>query len=347
MIMQGETGDLVIKEIGIQDEKDLLVRQIKSSLNPIKELLDDEEITDIYIYGPENISFIRRGCPREMTEIKWTSEKDLWTAIRQLGRYLKRKIDEKNPIMDTRLPDGSRVNVVVNPCFSRGACITIRRFPKMKISADDLVKYGSIEPDGIEILKKLVNQGKNIMISGGTGTGKTTLLNILASYIPENDSIVTIEDAMEIQLNNKYWAAMEKKEAVNEDDNEVSIRDLLKNALRMNPRWVIVGEVRGEEVIDLIRGFNTGHAGISTVHANSCQDALFALEVLMLSHSNQRIEAIRSMLARVVHVVVQLHQSQNYKRRVTEIAQVDGIEYNAGLPEIKLNTLYKCPGELR
>jgi pilus assembly protein CpaF len=266
------------------------------------------------------------------------------TAAKTVGRQMARRLDPREPILDARLPDRSRVSIIVEPCYNRGACIAIRKFPEHHFTWQDLLGFGSIDETGVTILEGLVRLGKNILISGGTGSGKTTLLNCLCSFIPASDIVVSVEDAREIALPNELWVALETKRALDSEDREVTLRDLVRTSLRLNPRWIIVGEVRGPEALDLVRAFNTGHCGAGTIHANSSFDALLALEALILqSGLDIPARGIKEMVTRAIHVVVQMGQFPDHSRRLMEIAEVEGLNYapSASFPTYKLRRLYQ------
>ncbi len=317
---------------------------LKLSLSPIASWVDDPEVTDILVYGSRNVYVRRRGGAFEGVGATWFSDADLMTAAKTIGRQMARRLDSREPILDARLPDKSRVNIIVDPCYHRGACIVIRKFPANQLTLDDLARFGSIDRSGMAILEAIVRLGKNILISGGTGSGKTTLLNALCSFIPAGDVVVTVEDAREIAISNELWVALETKHALDRDDREVTLRDLIRTSLRMNPRWIIVGEVRGPEALDLVRAFNTGHCGAGTIHANSTYDALLALESLILqSGLDVPARAVKEMVARAIHVVIQMGELPDHSRRLMEIAEVQGLDYDrsATFPPYKLRTLYQ------
>ncbi len=317
---------------------------LKLSLSPIAPWLDDPEVSDILVYGSRHIYVRRRGGGFEGVSAAWLSDADLMTAAKTVGRQMARHLDAREPILDARLPDRSRVSIIVDPCYDRGACIAIRKFPEQHFKWEDLIAFGSIDEAGVRILEALTQLGKNVLISGGTGSGKTTLLNCLCSFIPAEDIVVTVEDAREIALSNELWVALETKRAVDREDRDVTLRELVRTSLRMNPRWIIVGEVRGAEALDLIRAFNTGHCGAGTIHSNSSYDALLALEALILqSGLDIPARGIKEMVSRAIHVVVQLRQLPDHTRRLMEIAEVEGLDYDRSpsFPSYKLRKLYQ------
>ncbi|MEN8153482.1 MAG: ATPase, T2SS/T4P/T4SS family [Acidobacteriota bacterium] len=314
--------------------------QIGIALDPVSDLINDESVTDIFIYGKDKVFVKKQGKKLKRVNRGWQKKIDLLVACNTIAQRMKRKLNENFPILDARLNDGSRVNIIIDPLYEDGACLSLRKFPRNRFGSDDLIKFGTIDKSGITILKTLVKLGKKIIISGGTGTGKTTLLNILCSFINEQDIVVTIEDSKELRLLHEFWAPLEARKAFYKEETEVSLRDLVKNALRMNPRWIILGEVRSGEVFDLMRAFNSGHSGMSSLHANSCEDALFALENMFLQGKEMRIEAVRQIISRAVDVVVQIERSHDEKIRVTDISEVCGLEYEKEIPEYKMNKLY-------
>jgi pilus assembly protein CpaF len=317
---------------------------LKLSLSPIAPWVDDPDVTDILVYGSQHVYVRRRGGAFEAVDATWFSDADLMTAAKTIGRQMARRLDSREPILDARLPDKSRVNIIVDPCYHRGACIVIRKFPENQITLEDLTRYGSVDHSGAAILEAIVRLGKNMLISGGTGSGKTTLLNCLCSFIPASDVVVTVEDAREISISNELWVALETKRALDADDREVTLRDLVRTSLRLNPRWVIVGEVRGPEALDLVRAFNTGHCGAGTIHANSAYDALLALEGLILqSGLDVPARAVKEMVSRAIHIVIQMGELSDHSRRLMEIAEVQGLDYDRSstFPPYKLQTLYQ------
>ncbi len=325
------------------DARLLTIELLKQSLTPIAALLDDPHVTDIQIFGHQRVYVKRQGRRPEMTGIEWLSGEDLLHVAKTIGRFIKRRLDNDNPILDSRLPDGSRVNIVIPPCAPQ-AYISIRLFPKFFLNVDDLIRFGSLDAVGAKILESIIRLGRNTIISGGTGSGKTTLLNVLCSYIPHDDLVVTVEDSREIRIGNDLWAPLESKKALHQDDKEITLRDLVRNSLRMYPKWVIVGEVRGAEALDLVRAFNTGHCGMGTIHANSVYDALLAMENLILqSGLEMSARAVRDMVARAVRVVVQVDQLPDDSRKIVEIAEVLGLDYDrsSNYPPYMMNTLYR------
>jgi len=317
---------------------------LKLSLSPIAPWVDDPEVTDILVFGSRHVYVRRRGGGFEGVTASWFSDADLMTAAKTIGRQMGRCLDSREPILDARLPDKSRVNIIVEPCYHRGACIVIRKFPENQLTLQDLARYEAIDQAGVDILDAIVRLGKNLLISGGTGSGKTTLLNGLCSFIPVSDVVVTVEDAREIAISNELWVALETKHALDSDDREVTLRDLIRTSLRMNPRWIIVGEVRGPEALDLVRAFNTGHCGAGTIHANSTYDAMLALEGLILqSGLDVPARAVKEMVSRAIHVVIHMGELPDHSRRLMEIAEVQGLDYDrsTSFPPYKLRTLYQ------
>jgi pilus assembly protein CpaF len=317
---------------------------LKLSLNPIATWLDDPEVSDILVCGSRHVYIRRRSGGFESVDAAWLSDADLMTAAKTVGRQMARRLDARQPILDARMPDRSRVSIIVDPCYDRGACIAIRKFPEQQFKWNDLVGFGSIDQAGVEILRNLVCLGKNILISGGTGSGKTTLLNCLCSFIPDDDIVVTVEDAREIAIANDLWVALETKRALDSEDDDVTLRELVRTSLRLNPRWIIVGEVRGPEALDLVRAFNTGHCGAGTIHSNSTYDALLALEALILqSGLDIPARGIKEMVSRAVHVVVQMSQLADHSRRVMEISEVAGLDYDRSpsFPPYQLRKLHQ------
>ncbi len=310
----------------------MLQRQIYDSLAPLRSLFDDPKVTDIAIKGFNGVFVRRQGCGFEPFEVAWTSDDEILMACRQLARFMGRPLDTENPMLDCRLPDKSRVNIVVNPVYRGTVFLSIRRFPEHSFSLSDLVAGGCLNDDSASLLRNLVTQGKNILISGGTASGKTTLLNALAKCIPDDDVIVTVEDSMEINLGDKpLWIALETKARTYEGGNEVGLKELVKNSLRMSPKWIIVGEVRGGEVFDMIRAFNTGHSGMTTIHANDAVSALYAIEMIYQQYVKvENLQVLRRSIMNTINCVVQTSYDKKEGRRVREILLVccEGEEYS-------------------
>jgi len=313
--------------------------QLKIYLTPIGEYFDEPEVTDIFVYGHDKVFVKRRGCLQRV-ENRWERRDDLMIAASLIASNMGRKLDRNNPVLDARLPDGSRVNIIVDPSYEYGACISIRKFSFAAITIERMVADGSLSPAGVDILKRLVGQRKNILIAGSTGSGKTTLLNTLCTFIPGEEIVVSIEDSREIYLKNEFWAPLQSKYAFYRDDTTVSLRDLIKNSLRMCPRWILLGEIRGEEAIDLCRAFNTGHSGMSTIHSNSALDALYALENLILQHLDVRIEAVRNLISRAIQVIIYVNHFFDDVRRVVEIVELEGLSYAGSIPEYRVVPLF-------
>lgn len=310
----------------------MLQRQIYDSLAPLRSLFADPGVTDIAIKGCDAVFVRRHGSGFERFQAAWTSDEEILMACRQLARFMGRPLDTENPMLDCRLPDKSRVNIVINPVYRGKVFLSIRRFPEHSYSLPDLIAGGSLSDEAAGTLKSLVIQGKNILISGGTASGKTTLLNALAKCIPDDDVIVTVEDSMEINLGEKpLWIALETKASSYQGGNEVGLKELVKNSLRMSPKWIIVGEVRGGEVFDMIRAFNTGHSGMATVHANDALSALYAIEMIYQQYVKvENLNALRRSIMNTINCVVQTSYDKREGRKVREILVVarDGEEYS-------------------
>ncbi len=314
-------------------------------LDVLEDLLSDEDITEIMINGPKNIFIEKNGQVMKSKEC-FSSEEKLNDIIQSIVANANKIVNETNPIVDTRLKDGSRVNIVLKPAAVDYSIISIRKFPKEQMTMERLKSYGSISNEQIEFLKKLVISGYNIFVSGGTGSGKTSFLNALGEFIPSDERVITIEDSAELQLKNVVnLVRLEARNANLEGKNEISIRDLLKSSLRMRPDRIIVGECRGAEALEMLQAFNTGHDGsCSTGHSNSCKDMLSRLETMVLMGAEIPLAAIRQQIASGIDVIVQLGRLRDKSRKLLEISEVVGME--AG--EIVLNPLYrfKETGEL-
>lgn len=306
-------------------------------LDILQEFLDDPSITEIMIVGKDKI-FIEKDGKISLLDKSFGSEEKLQDVIQQMVSECNRMVNESSPIVDARLPDGSRVHVVLPPVALDGPCVTIRRFPKNPITMEKLISYGSISEEAADFLQKLVRSGYNIFISGGTGSGKTTFLNALSGYIPKSERIITIEDSAELQIRGvKNLVRLETRNANVEGCKAITIRQLIKASLRMRPDRIIVGEVRGEEAIDMIQALNTGHDGsLSTGHANSSKEMLYRLETMILMGMDMPLTAIRKQIASGIDIIVHLGRLRDGTRKVLEITEVLGYEKE----EIKTKPLY-------
>lgn len=292
-------------------------------LDLLQELIDDKTVTEIMVNGADAIFYERDG--RIYTwDRHFESREKLEDVIQQIVSRSNRQVNESIPIVDARLKDGSRVNVVLDPVALNGPILTIRKFPEEAITMEDLIRWESISQEAAEYLKVLVKAGYNIFISGATSTGKTTFLNVLADYIPKTERVITIEDSAELQIHGiENLVRMEVRQADGDGGSNVTLRDLIRTSLRMRPDRIIVGEVRGEEALDMIQSMNTGHDGsLSTGHANSPQDMLSRLETMALFASDIPIQAIRKQIASSIDIIVQLERLRDRSRRVTAIAEV-------------------------
>ena len=306
-------------------------------LDILQELIEDESITEIMINGTENI-FIEREGQIFLSDKKFLSRGKLEDVVQQMVAECNRIVNEASPIVDARLNDGSRVNVVLPPAAINGPIVTIRKFPKHRIPMEQLLEYESISEEAAEFLVRLVRAGYNIFISGGTGSGKTTFLNVLSDYIPETERIITIEDNAELQITElPNLVRLEARNANVEGTGEISIRDLIRTALRMRPDRIIVGEVRGKEAADMLQAFNTGHDGsLSTGHANSPKDMLSRLEMMTLMGMDIPLSAVQRQIAAGIDIMVHLGRLRDRSRKVLEIVEVLGYEKD----EIRLQSLF-------
>lgn len=311
-------------------------------LDVLQELVDDPGITEIMINGYDHIFIEQKGRLIE-SELQFESEEKLQNVIQQIVSDCNRTVNEASPIVDARLQNGARVNVVLNPVALNGPIVTIRRFPEKPITMEDLVSFGSINDEVCAWLNRLVQAKYNIFISGGTGSGKTTFLNALSNYIPQEERIITIEDSAELQLINiRNIVRMETRNANVDGCLEITIRDLIKTSLRMRPDRIIVGEVRGGEAFDMMQCLNTGHDGsMSTGHANSARDMLSRLENMILMGMEIPLAAIRQQIASGIDIIVHLGRLRDKSRKVLEIVEVTGYEDE----EIQLSPLYRFEEE--
>ena len=312
------------------EERDRLIRQISDDVlgyGPLQSLLEDDTVTEIMVNGPDQI-FVEQKGKVTLSGSTFTSEEQLRNVIERIVTQVGRRIDESSPLVDARLPDGSRVNAVIPPLAVNGSSLTIRKFAADPLKVDDLIRFGSITPQMAELLQACVEAHLNILVAGGTGTGKTTMLNVMSSFIPHGERIVTIEDAVELQLQQEHVVRLESRPANIEGKGEISIRDLLKNSLRMRPDRIVVGECRGGEALDMLQAMNTGHDGsLSTIHANSPRDVISRLETLVLmAGMDLPLKAVREQIASAIDVVVQLSRLRDGSRRVTHVTEIQGME---------------------
>ena len=309
-------------------------------LDILQELLDDDDVTEIMVNGTGGI-FVERQGRISKWEKHFFSEEKLQELVQQIVAGCNRIVNESVPIADARLKDGARVNIVLAPVALNGPIITIRRFPNRPITMAQLIEWGAVTEEAVSFLKKLVKAGYNIFISGGTGSGKTTFLNALSDYIPKDERIITIEDNAELQIQGvENLVKMEARRANTEGAHEVSIRELIKSSLRMRPDRIIVGEVRGEEAIDMLQSLNTGHDGsLSTGHGNSPRDMLSRLETMVFMGMELPVSAVRRQIASGIDILVHLGRLRDKSRKVLEIAEVSGYQYET--EEILLRTLYE------
>lgn len=322
-------------------DKAFLIDQIFSAIRGfglLDTIINDETVTEVMINGPNDI-FIEKSGKLMKLEERFESEEKLQDIVQRIVALAGREVNQSNPIVDTRLPDGSRVNVVLPPISLKGAIVTIRKFSKEPMTVERLIRYGSITPQIAEALKLLVKAKYNIFICGGTGSGKTTFLNAISNFIPSDERVITIEDSAELQIANvDNLVSLETRNANTAGAGAITIRDLIKSALRMRPDRIVVGEVRGAEALDMLQAMNTGHDGsLSTGHANSTKDMLSRLETMVLTGAEGLpLEAVRQQIASAVDIIVHLSRLRDRSRKTMEITEVVGYEDG----EILLNPLY-------
>ena len=312
------------------DVRNMIFKEVFNELlgfGPLESLLNDPEISEVMVNGPKNIYIEKKGKLIK-SNVAFDDDNHVLQIIDRIILPLGRFVDADNPTVDARLPDGSRVNAVVPPVAIDGPCITIRKFSEDKLSVNDLISFGSITDKMAEFIRACVMAHLNIIISGGTGSGKTTLLNVMSGFIPENERIITIEDAAELQLQQDHVLRLETKSANVDGRGAVTIRELVKNSLRMRPDRIVVGEVRGGEALDMLQAMNTGHDGsLTTVHSNSPRDALARLETLVLmAGMDLPLKVVRQQIASAVDLIVQQTRLKDGTRKVTAVTEVAGME---------------------
>lgn len=337
----------VKKEVISDSEQRDLISDITNDIlgyGPLEPLLARDDIADIMVNGTDPI-YIEVAGKMERTPIRFQDNRQLLNVCQRIVSQVGRRVDESSPICDARLPDGSRVNVIAGPLAVDGTALTIRKFRKDSLTLDDLVNFGSITPEGADILKIIGKVRCNILVSGGTGSGKTTLLNCLAGFIETTERIVTCEDAAELQLQQPHVVRLETRPPSLEGTGEVTMRDLVKNCLRMRPERIIVGEVRGPEAFDLLQAMNTGHDGsMGTVHANTPRDAMSRMEAMItMGGSRLPVRTLREIIASSVDVIVQAQRLRDGSRRITHVTEVLGMEGDVLTTQDLL--VYKILGE--
>jgi pilus assembly protein CpaF len=328
------TGDIrehLSRETGIsKDDRDRIAADIADDIlghGPLERLLADDTVTEIMVNGPHDVWVERQGRLYETT-VRFADESHLRRIINKMVAQVGRRIDESSPMVDARLPDGSRVNAIIPPLSLSGPLVTIRKFSKKRLNLDDMVKLGTLSAETVEFLQRCIRAELNMLVSGGTGSGKTTLLNALSTAIPDSERIVTIEDAAELRLNQQHVLRLEARPKNLEGEGEVPIRQLVRNSLRMRPDRIIVGEVRGAEALDMLQAMNTGHDGsLSTIHSNSPRDALSRIETMVLMAGiDLPVRAIREQVSSALDAVVHLERLEDGSRRVTSITEVQRME---------------------
>jgi pilus assembly protein CpaF len=335
--------DQLKDKIPVGVDRDGLVGELTDEalgLGPLERFLADASISEIMVVDANNV-YVETGGKLIKTDARFTDDERVRAVIERIVTPLGRRIDESSPIVDARLRDGSRVNAVIRPLALRGSCITIRKFSKVPLTIEKLIGFGAMTPQIAQFLQRCVVAKKNIIISGGAGSGKTTLLNVLSSAIPEDERIVTIEDAAELQLKQPHVVSLETRPANMEGKGEYTIRDLVKNSLRMRPDRIVVGECRGGEALDMLQAMNTGHDGsLTTTHANSPAEAIGRLETLcLMAGVDLPARAIRDQIASSIHVIVQQSRFSDGSRRISAVSEVSGIDAETG--DIALRPIFE------
>lgn len=348
-ISDEELAELIYSEVGIYSrQQGLTLRQREQfqkeiyhslrKLDALQELIDDPSVTEIMVNGAEHIFYEKAGRVIQWDRQFYSKEK-LEDVIQQIVAAGNKIVNEANPIVDTRLADGSRVNIVLSPIAVDGSVITIRKFPEHPMTMEQLIKFGAVSPEIVQFLRKLIIAGYNIFVSGGTGAGKTTFLNALSEFIPAEERLITIEDSAELQITSvANLVRLETRSVQMEGVKEISIRDLIRTSLRMRPDRIIVGECRGAEALDMLQAMNTGHDGsLSTGHANSSKDMLRRLETMVLMGMDLPVSAIRGQIASGIDILVHLGRMRDCSRKLLNVDEVDGIKDG----EIQLHSIYQ------
>lgn len=348
-ISDEELAELIYSEVGIYSrQQGLALRQREQfqkeiyhslrKLDALQELIDDPSVTEIMVNGAEHIFYEKAGRVIQWDRQFYSKEK-LEDVIQQIVAAGNKIVNEANPIVDTRLADGSRVNIVLSPIAVDGSVITIRKFPEHPMTMEQLIKFGAVSPEIVQFLRKLIIAGYNIFVSGGTGAGKTTFLNALSEFIPAEERLITIEDSAELQITSvANLVRLETRSVQMEGVKEISIRDLIRTSLRMRPDRIIVGECRGAEALDMLQAMNTGHDGsLSTGHANSSKDMLRRLETMVLMGMDLPVSAIRGQIASGIDILVHLGRMRDCSRKLLNVDEVDGIKDG----EIQLHSIYQ------
>ena len=305
---------------------------------PIQSLVEDDSVADIVVNGPNNV-FVEREGRLTSVPVRFVDDAHVIRVIQRILAPIGRRVDESTPMVDARLPDGSRVNAIIPPIALDGPCLSIRKFRKNPLTAEDLLRFGSVSADILDELQSRVHHRTNLLVTGGTGSGKTTFLNLLSQWIPANERVVTIEDAAELRLHHAHTVRLESRPPNLEGQKAVTARDLMRNALRMRPDRIIVGEVRGDEVLDMLQAMNTGHDGsMTTLHANSVHDAIHRLELLagFAGYSGSEV-TFRGQIASAIHLIAHVARLPGGERRVMSVAEVSGLNKS----ELQLREIFR------
>jgi pilus assembly protein CpaF len=332
--------DEVAPQLPKQDHENLVDEVLNEvfGLGPLEPLMQDPGISDILVTTP-HLVYVERNGKLTKTEVRFKDNAHLQRIIQKIVGQAGRRIDESSPMVDARLPDGSRVNAVIEPVAVDGPLLSIRRFSTDPLTAEDLIRMRALTPEIVTLLSACVKARLNILIAGGTGTGKTTLLNLLSTYIPADERIVTIEDTAELQLRQEHVARMETRPPNIEGQGAIKQRQLVINSLRMRPNRIILGEVRGEEALDMLQAMNTGHDGsLATIHANSCRDAVSRLEMMVgMGNPNISLQSIRQQIANAIDAYIQVSRLSDGSRKITQIAETIGLRDG----EVELRQLFE------